>query len=199
MPLAEFLWWHHTGGKKFDTPEARAGLSKILEEECLRIADRDVQHYYKQALREKVRKAFGGNAFQPHQNFKKRGFQQNAAQQDNYSKIRRPSYSKRTVTERALLATLINHPMLCDQFEEEIGALDIKENRLDHIRQNVLSLHHSGEEITPDSLRQSLIEKGFEADLRGLLCDAVYTHAGFARPQTEFELCRKDGKRQWLF
>ena len=190
MPLVDFLWLHHTQGKNFDTPELRAGLTKTLEDEALRIADRDVQHYYRQAFRDKIRKAFSDyqGGYQKSQPYKKGGFRRPQDQQGNFnSQIRRPSFSKRIVTERALVTALINHPELCDRYEEEIGALNIKENRLDQLRQNVLSLHHSGDEVTSETMKQQLADQGFSAELRGLLSESVYTHAGFARPQTEIE------------
>jgi len=59
LSMVDFVWNHYTADHVFDTPEARAGLSKTLDDEVTRIADRGVQHYYKQAFRDRLYKAFG--------------------------------------------------------------------------------------------------------------------------------------------
>lgn len=60
LPLADFLWLMHTDGKRSETPEERAGLAKTLENETNRITDRSVQNYYRQMLKEKLYRHYGG-------------------------------------------------------------------------------------------------------------------------------------------
>ena len=96
----------HTQGQDFKTPEARAALSKKIEEEVSRIPDRDVQHYYRQALREKTRLAFN--------TYEKGRFDKKIAPLSSLA-LKKPSF---TGEEVKLLAALINHPAIFDQFEE---------------------------------------------------------------------------------
>ncbi len=197
MPLVDFLWHHHTAGQRFDTPESRAGLSKMLDQEALRIPDRDVQHYYRQAFREKINKAFaqnyaqnyggqgayrkGGNA--PYGKF---GRNKQGANQ-GVTAMKKPSFSRRKLVEQALLAAIINHPALFDDVEEELGSLIIQESRLDLLRQAVLECLSMTPESDPQSLKKKLFEQGFSSEIKGILCDSVYTHASFARPSKEIE------------
>lgn len=193
MPLIDFLWLTHTQGKDFSTPEARAGLNKVLDDEVLRIADRDVQHYYRQAFREKTRNTFGGfNAYN------KGGYNkggkghfgskfQNRRQNEPVASLRRPSFQKGRNIKMALLACLINHPHIFDYVEERIGMLDMGEGRLNLVRQSVLGHLIIDHEITREVLINSLQEEGFGDCLRALLNESVYTHAGFARESTPEE------------
>ena len=189
MPLVDFLWMHHTTGQKFDTPEARAGLSKTLDQEMLRIPDRDVQHYYKQAFREKVNKAFGqytnkyggGN-----QKYHKKPYMK-APANEAVATMKRPSFSREKLVQQVLLATILNHPVLFDHVEEDLGIMNIQDQRLDSLRQEVLSVLTETPEVPSEALKEQLAESGFSSEIKGLLSESVYTHARFARPQSEIE------------
>jgi DNA primase len=178
LSLNDFLWQHYTQDKNLNTPEARAGLSHALEQEALKIPDRDVQYYYRQAFREKINKAFGRSSYTPRKQGK-------IAAPGTIASIRKPSFTKQRLIEAALLACMINHPDMVEEVEEQAGSIAISDKRLDLLRQHVLStvVQHPG--IDSEALRNHLIAAGFEEDLRGILADGVYTHAGFARPETE--------------
>lgn len=178
IPLVDFLWQEHTQGKNFETPEARAGLAKILEDEVLRIPDRDVQHHYRQNFKNKQYQAFSL--------FQKR----NASYGQRVSgglKIRKPSFSRRALAEKALLATILNHPYLFGVGEEDLGRLVMTEPRLDQLRQEVVGLLAENDNLPAENLQQMIAGKGFSSELQGLLSESVYTHARFARPQSSEE------------
>jgi DNA primase len=189
MPLVEFLWTYHTTGQKFDTPEARAGLSKTLESEALKIPDREVQHYYRQAFREKVNKAFA-QVYTPRsnnaggRNFKKPYGKNYTAQNQGIVSIKRPRFMGE---ENKLLAAIINHPTIFDVFEEEIGFLSIKEPRIDALRQKIIELISEKANLTTENLVLELKNAGFMSELRVVLSDELYALARFARPQATYE------------
>jgi len=189
IPLVDFIWMYHTTGQKFETPEARAGLSKTLESEVLRIADREIQHYYRQAFREKVNKAFAQN-YQKNQ----RGGQSGAKfipykkrVEQPVAQMKRPSFSKQRLIAQILIASILNHPSLFDRVEEDLGRLDVQEPRLNALRQAALGHLCDTPEISRDDLVRQLMNDGFESEMRGILCEAVYTHAGFVRQSSEIE------------
>lgn len=189
IPLVDFIWSHHTSGQRFDTPEARAGLSKIIEEEVTRIADRDVQHYYRQAMREKIAKFFGQasqGSFSANPNkrftpYRKKGAPEPVAQ------MKRPSFSRVTLMEQILVASLLNHPMLFDKVEEEFGMLNIQTGRLNDLRQAIFGHLAENSDISRDDLINNLQNEGFQSEIKGLLSESVYTHASFIRPNMEME------------
>lgn len=180
MPLVEFMWAYHTAGQKFETPEERAGLSKKLETEASRIPDRDVQHYYQRAFRDKIYRAFGRQAAPQMayaKNTKKQGGNASIA-------LRHVSYKS---DEAKLLVALLNHPSIFEVFEEEIGLLEIKDDRLDKLRQKILSIIIENPELEATNLHQRLAGEGFEAELRGLLDNDQYWNYRFISPIASFE------------
>jgi len=200
MPLIDFLWLTYTQGKDFSTPEARAGLSKTVENEVLRISDRDVQHYYRQALRDKIRATFGGyqggkgaKSGYPRKKYKK----WNDDTVEAVTNLRRPMFQKTQRIKAALLASLINHPHIFDHVEERLGALDMDDMRLNHLREGIMTICIENPGITPDKMRQSLHEADFGDILRALLSDSVYTHAAFARPSAPQEDIASGWDRAW--
>lgn len=190
MPLVDFLWLHHTSEKKFDTPEDRAGLLKALEQDVLRIPDRDVQHFYRQAFKEKTAKAFGNSYSGGGQ---KGGYKKpfvkwgQKPQEQAVTSMKRPGFSRQKLVGQVLLASILNHPSLFHYVEEELGMLNLSEARLDALRQAILSHLCESDDIHAHDLQRQLIEDGFSSEIRGLLSESIYTHARFARPQSEFE------------
>jgi len=193
MSLVDFLWLEHTQGRDFKTPESRAGLSKTLEDEVLRIPDRDVQYYYRQAFRNKIYEAFQGrNSRRSYGSYANKANNALAA-----TALKKPAYSRRRLAERALIAAMINHPGLFDYFEEDLGAHTCEEKRLDQLRQSVLSTLSHNPAVDRDALQSYLSQQGFESDLKGLLSESLYTHAGFVRPEKSFEDVYEGWKIAW--
>ncbi len=185
MPLADFLWAEQTAGKRFDTPEARAGLNKILEEITNRIPDRDVQFYYRQSFKDKSWKMFGpsGKGGKTHRPF---GAPKTHAEIDGTSHLRRPSFDKESLICSALLACALNYPDILEEVEEDLGALAVSDVRLDALRQILLS-HVVPEGLDPQTVQDYVKKEGFEGELRALLSEQIYTHAAFARPGRDRE------------
>lgn len=191
MNLVDFLWLDNTEGKVFDTPEARAGLTKtLLEEVAGHITDRTVQHFYKEAFKDKLRQNFA--PAQP-QRVAQNGSRPQWQGRGQYGKpvpqpvtpLRRPSFSKNGLVSMALLAAVINNPVIFSDIEEEFGHLHLPENNLDRLRQAVLSTLGSEPELDVSALKTHLMEQGFEQELGHLLSETLYTHASFSRPSAD--------------
>lgn len=182
VPLADFLWSHHAGQRRGDTPEDRAGLARALEEEAARIADRGVQHYYRQAFRNRMYETFraqpGGGA-----SGKGAAARRGAAGAPPVPVLpRKPAFSGAALVEQMLLAALLNHPGLFAAVEEDLGRLQVDNPRLDALRQEAAAALHADSALDAAALKGHLIGRGFGDELALLLSEAVYTHAGFARP-----------------
>lgn len=191
LNLVDFLWLDNTEGKTLDTPEARAGLTKsLLDEVAGRIADRTVQHFYKEAFKEKLRLNF--SPAQPRRNtqasprtpWQPRGVYGKPVPQP-VAPLRRPAFSKSGLIPMALLAAAINNPGIFQEIEEEFGGLCLPENNLDRLRQAVLSTLGLEPELDAAALRTHLMEQGFERELGHLLSETLYTHASFSRPSAD--------------
>lgn len=178
LPMADFIWSRHTAGQAFESPEARAGLSKGLEDEAARIADRGVQHYYRQSFREKIFAAFRWKGA-------KAGKRKKDERKDrvrDVMRLRRPAFTDLSLSRQVLLVTVINYPEIFEFVEEELGSLDIENKRLDLVRQSILDIMGSGNALDRDGIVNYLNGNGFGEELSLLMSEGVYTHAGFARP-----------------
>jgi DNA primase len=182
MPLVQFLWLSMTEGKEFNTPETKAGLSKKLNEKTERITDRSVQIYYKQMFKELLYKHFGSKSYQSY----KRGYPANANKQVGL-KLRKPAFSPNRLPQMILMACIINHPEIYEVVEEQYAQLFFEDNRLDSLRKKTMNLISLEENLDTQALQRHLISAGFKNELELILSDAIYTHAGFARPSTPFE------------
>lgn len=193
MNLVDFLYQDHSEGKNLETPESRAGLSKTLEDLTARITDRTVQHYYKEAFREKIRKAFAPaqnsqqnrTAWQPRPQNQQKGQWGKPPVPPPVTALRRPSFSKNGLFPMALLACVLNNPAIFHDVEEEFAHLHFPENKLDRLRQRVLSTLNHNPELDGPALRTHLLTQGFEQELGQILSDSVYTHASFSRPSDD--------------
>lgn len=178
MPLSEFIWTYNTAGRRFETPEARAGLEKLLNEMTERIADRTVQQYYQRTFRDKLYHAFGRSPLSA-KSMNKKGKNKG---QPLTAPVARPVYSGEVLSFQIMLAALINHPEIFDQVEEELGHLHIPNERLDLLRQTILNMLGAEPDLDSEGVQTHLREQGYESELRAVLSESVYTHAGFARP-----------------
>lgn len=185
IPLVDFIWTTHTAGKFFNTPEMRAGLEKILEDETARIADRSVQQYYRQMFREKIAStfSFSGNRSNKLSNNQKHNKNNLAIP------LPRPQMSSGLTALRVLLATAINHPEILPDIEEEMGLVDASAfEDLDRLRQELLKKVALGLTGDSQSLVKELQETGWGSVLQQILSDSVYVHAGFARPGAAYSV-----------
>lgn len=185
MPLIDFLWHQHTDGKPLDTPEARAGLNKVLQDDIARIPDRDVQYYYSQGIREKTRAAFSTY---------NKGWKGGKKPKTGAGPLKRPGFNRARLIENALIAGFINYPALVEEMEEQAGSMVLSDKRLDQLRQHVLSTIGENPSLDFDGLQTHLKDCGFEADLRGMLAETLYTHAPFIRPNQDIN----DVRTGWL-
>lgn len=184
-PLVDFLWAHHIAGKTFDTPETRAGLSAKLEGLAMQIPDAQLQYFYKQMFRDKLR-AFLGNSWQSGKNTKSKAA----------TLINLPSVNKQkaeTLIPQIMLLTVLNHPQIYPYIADEFHRLELPTPELEHIYHHAIDVleNNMGEEeedIDSAGLQNHLKEQGFSDHLDEFLKqERLYVHAGFARPNIEGE------------
>lgn len=91
----------------------------------------------------------------------------------------------RRVHQRVLVTVLLTHPLLADRIGERMGEVVLDEPWLDQLRQRVLVV--LGEKPTLDfsALCDHLRAQGFSEPLNFLLTSGVFSHAGFARPESD--------------
>ncbi|MEO0989663.1 MAG: DNA primase [Pseudomonadota bacterium] len=118
-PLVRMLWRRETDGKTFDSPERKAALERALQDAAAKITDKSVSQHYAQELKD-----LRWQLFRPQRGFKSKPLpsvtpaQATALAQGNAATVER-------LREAVILATLVIHPVLIDEFADalEQGAI----------------------------------------------------------------------------
>lgn len=163
ISLLDFIWMTHTNGRSFATPESRAGLEAVLEEDALKIADKSVQNYYRRAFRDLLFRNFSpkkNTSFSRKETVKDR--HQRQAQE---TRLPPPSIQ----VQNTLLAALINHPDIFDDIDNDLSNLVLTSDRYDLLRQAVVNALHSEPNQSRDDLLPYLEESGFSDEVEEIL------------------------------
>jgi DNA primase len=204
-PLDAVIWDLEKAKHTLDTPERLAGLEYRLEQRARSIADHKVQYQYLDAFRSRIkdlkyhsrRQKFGSREVIKGQINKFRGVKQpkfNPHHYDPTPNLPSPPLAAPEVLnrrrEQALLAALLNHWPLMDDFAETVGTLEFFDPYLDKLRQEILLLYGSEPDLEPDGLNNHLKGKGYAELVKSILNPVVYIHAGFARTEAEISAVR---------
>lgn len=189
MGLADFIWSGLRAGRAVDTPESRAGLARDLEAEALKIADRQVQEYYLRSFRDRVREAFFASrpAFAGKAGRFSSGSPggQGGRALAGAPSVRRPAFAGGRLRGAILLATILNHPDIFEEVEDDFCGLEWDDPGLLRLSGAVISCLHVNPGLDIAALHRHLTGAGLENEMGRVLCEAVYNHAGFARPRAE--------------
>lgn len=169
-PLVDLVWEGLAAARDARTPERRAWLRREIERTANRVKDLDIRQDYYRALRDRYWQIFGS-----------RGFKGRAELQPD-SGILGPGNVEVLLDRQyqGLVATLVNHPALLDEFGEPMMTLEPPSRDLGRLRQAIF------ESWTPDidseTLKSHLKALGYGAALDRVLSEEVYIAAPFARP-----------------
>ena len=195
VALIDFLWELHTSGRDFSTPEARAALAERLEDLAGRIRDRQVQYHYRQAFRDRMRRAFGGAGGQKNtagpQGGRKGGPGKRPDSQPDIA-VPRPQQGRFETARMVLLAAIINHPVLYNDFEGAFEVLQFEDTEMARLHAECLAFFHECDldDLDTQALCHHLGACGLSGPLNRLLSESLYLHAGFARPESTYETAR---------
>ncbi len=173
LPLVEFIWHTHVGGRIFETPEARAGVIKKINDLVSQIADRDVQAHYRQIIRNKVSQTFFTAA--------PRSFSRGRSASAPAVKPRLP-VSREGMMRKALLAAVLNYPPIFHDLEEELASLSFRGDTLGRLHQALIETLSSSHNLDSQQLKAHLLDQGLSKEMDDILSESVYVHAAFARP-----------------
>jgi len=181
LSLFDFIWASHVAGREFETPEERAGLTNALQKQVSGIADPEIQKHYKELIRSKISDTF----FKPYGGSNNRGGRGSSGYQKKNPasavRLRTPAQKKSVLSQRILVAAVLNNPQLYHSIEEELGQFDIQSPGLDAVRQHLIVKLEEDASLEPKDLHASLIAQGLEQESGDILCESVYVHAAFCR------------------
>lgn len=182
-PLDAVIWDIETAGKRVDTPERLAGLKKRLTERAFAIADRDVQGLYLANFRQKM------DDLTYRMNPRRRGGQARPGPRMRGA-VRGGSSVLPRRSIQASLACVLNHPILLDEFAENLAMVNILAPELDKLRKEILMLYSEESGLDSTAMRCQLEERGQRELLVRVLGHETYTHGGFARPDSATNTAR---------
>jgi len=169
QPLSEVLWRLETGGRVPKTPEQRAALQKRLKDYARQITDSTLRSHFSalfndrlwQAGKAKSKDGKGRDgSWSPSMNLGEATAPKNTVNAGNRA-------------ERVLLAILINHPEIFDGIEETLGHFSFSEDRLDALRQELISLLLKDAAMETDGVKDMLRTRGYAESLEVLFQDPL--------------------------
>lgn len=186
LSVADLVWRQELTAHALDTPEGRAGLRAGLDRQAQRIEDEAVRQFYRQDLRNRLEQAF------PWRGGGRRGSKPGKPFETPGARPRRP---RSAVLNRAtaMLATIVNHPALFAEVEEDLAMVDIADRALDAMRRDIVSSLSADAELDSDGLCAHLTAHGHESVLMQLLSAKMMAAAPFARRAAPLE----DARRGW--
>jgi DNA primase len=181
-PLSSVIWDIESGLGPLDTPERRADLQARLRKRTDEIADPTVREHYRTMFKERL-----WTAFRPPRT--KRGARVSQSANSESSLRGRVDQMKRRA-QQAILAALINHLVLRDEFAEALDAVTFDAD-LDKLRQRLQNLFAARIDLDIDGVRTHFSQSADGRLLDGVLDSQVYALAPFAGPKAEIEDARQ--------
>jgi DNA primase len=183
ISLADYLWQIHANTRTLDRPEDRAGFEAELDALVERITDPKVKFHYQKFFREKLNAQFRPTAYKSGGAFVPR--KPGTLLPPNIKPV--AGWQRPDRVYLVLLATVLNHPAMFDDVDEDLGSLSIQDPLLDAFRQNMLQHLSEDSNISVAALcsvmRQEKPE--FATLVDNMTNDKFYETNPMTRPSTE--------------
>ena len=183
-PLADVIWESERDAGPVDTPERMAGLKSRLRQKASQIADPIVREQYRNLFDERTTPAARGPGLRP------RGGRGGYGFLETRPRTNLAAAASSTLWQRILMAALINHPALIDEFGEAIVDVSLEPN-LDKLRGELHVIFAANPDLDGQVLYSHLNEGGFADILSHVLDRSVLEHGAFARSDASLEAARE--------
>ncbi|MBL8703888.1 MAG: DNA primase [Rhodospirillales bacterium] len=209
-PLVDFLWSLETEASQPRTPEQWAALQQALEQRAARIEHRETRTIYRDQLlgryrrwlRETDRAAWQALARRPGQGGARSaprpwqpGRKFTPPMPGEHLRVpsgetaRSPAMDLADKRWRILLAAMVNHPGIVDDFSERLALLNPPNAGLDRLLAELHTPRSHG--LDSGGLRSHLMDNGFRDVLDSILTPDVYKLAYDVQPSAEPEAVRR--------
>jgi len=199
-PLSEAIWGVETQGGGFDTPEARAGLIDRLRQWAKKIGDRTLQQQFEAFFDDRVagltpaRPQFAGRG--RFSGRRRDGWGRPAVLPGHVA--RPPDSLLRHRREQVLMAGLVNHAGLVEEFADDLGKVNLSDPKLDKLRQEILKISARDAGLDVPKLARHLLDQGFAEILQSLGGPEIArVHGPFTKAEAPEDEAR-EGVRQAL-
>ena len=217
QPMIDTLWNLALAGRQMRTPEERGTFAAVLKQRVSQIKDEPLRALYHTEFRKRLDEAFGWKPkennvqrFTPRTGGGKTGWK-NTPPPTPFLGTRRPPQNWQKVLERILLALIINHPTLFDEFGETLAQVEFQTREYEMLRGRVMDAlsQAQGSPMTANELRRHLSTHetspaydpfSYEPDgieLDDILSLDTYMHAKAARADAPIEEARNVWLEKW--
>ncbi|MGR3512557.1 MAG: DNA primase [Paracoccaceae bacterium] len=142
IPLVQLLWRRETEGKSFDSPERKAALDRSLREAILKLRDPSLRRHYGEEVNRLRRTLFDGARPAKGQRWQPRGARFDMAKpmvETKASVLAATNAAfEEQLKEAVILATLVTHPALVEEFEADLERLECTQPAHEAVRRALI-------------------------------------------------------------
>jgi DNA primase len=167
LPLIDFLWQRELSGRSLATPERRAAFRQRLRDLTETIANRELRWLFWQELAGRLRARLDDGG-------RRRGRQPERPAVARFAsaagggRLAGSLAQIERLKERALIGTLLVHPEILPEVEEELATLELVDPQLDLLRQHIISWYAEHGHLDPSGVCDHLCAVGFAGELEQL-------------------------------
>lgn len=186
--FVETLWQSLLSSESFSqniTPEEKAAFKNRALELIEKIEDSQVKYFYQLDFNERLRNLWY-KSFKPRKSEKVASYQVSSVRKDGLLK-------KNSLSQKILLATLINHPTLLHEVAEQFAAIEFTEKEWNDLKHYLLETFNGKGE----NLKLALQMAGFGSILESILEKSLYLHAPFVAEGTDQALVLERWNELW--
>lgn len=202
-PMVDIIWDTTVAGRQLRTPEERGAFITTIKQRVGRIENEALRHLYLEDIQKRLSETFQwrSETSKPQSSGPSFGksFKKPWANPEPIVSRKLPMNAQ-TLRERALLALILNHPSLFDEFGEDMARITFLNIEFENLRQAVIEhLSDASTPIDKTELHHRLIDvtPRISSLLADLLSDSTYIHAAYARPERTLEQARQGWKSIW--
>jgi len=184
VTVADLVWRQELTAHALETPEGRAGLRAGLNRQADRIGDQTVRDYYRKDFAARLEEAF------PWRPGGRRRSSTSAPAGPSGVRPRRPRPAGLT-RAHALLATILNHPALFAEVDEDLGTVEIADRQLDALRGDIILSLSSDPALDSNALSAHLTAHGHRSALAQLTSNRMMQAVPFARRSASLDEARR--------
>ncbi|MGB0935218.1 MAG: DNA primase [Alphaproteobacteria bacterium] len=182
-PLQDILWEKDVLSQPMKTPEQKALVRRTLMAQVKLIEDPSVRFLYQQEFDQRFFHLFRKNKGKSDTSAVGVGIHTHM--------------NKRKAQIYLLFATLINNPQLIDSCGEAFTDIDLNDEKLDMVRDCIISEFISTPGLDSEALRHHIIKQGMNDILSEILDEGILVHGSFARPSMDLAKAEQGWQEVW--
>jgi DNA primase len=190
LPLSDLLWQFEMNQKPLQTPEQRATFENAMMEYVNNIQEPILRAQYRQSYRSRLRELFYVNSSKGKNTLPKKA-------SASISSGTQPFLNFDILSQKILIAILLNHPSLILEYAEDFVELELSSPAWVKLREAMLTKINESTGLDAGILHYHLYNEGFREVIQEILSSQVKSLAPFIREDNEISEVREGWKEIW--